>query len=353
MLALRWHGRRDVRLEETGLELPLGPGILEAEVAIAGICGSDVAEFAHGPFAIQERPHALSGQQPPLTLGHEFSARVTAVGDGVAEVAVGDRVAADACWRCERCEACRSGEYNRCRFGGSIGLCSDGAFATRVRFPAYAAIPLPDGVSDRAGALLEPLAVGLHALDRGGARAGETVIVLGFGAIGACTAAVAAALGLEVLVSEPNEGRRARADAAGHRTFEPGGDARADARAMREMTDGGARLVVDATGVPAVLAGAQDLTRRGGSIVLVGIPKEAVPIDAAKMVLYERSLIASLGYVHDLPRVAALIDQGSLDAEALITKTIALEEAPAEFARLADEPGDDIKVMIDMGVGDE
>src|ERR1700730_1523666 len=100
MEAVRWHGNRDVRVETVELALPLGPGMLEAEVAFCGICGSDVAEYAHGPFAIRERRHPLTGQQPPLTLGHEFSARVVAVGDGVAGVAVGDRVAADACWRC-------------------------------------------------------------------------------------------------------------------------------------------------------------------------------------------------------------------------------------------------------------
>jgi (R,R)-butanediol dehydrogenase/meso-butanediol dehydrogenase/diacetyl reductase len=164
MLAVRWHNRGDVRLDEVDLELPLDAGMVEAEVRFCGICGSDVAEYAHGPFAIRPgKTHRLSGQEPPVTLGHEFSAVVTAVGPGVDSVAVGDRVAADACWRCGECAACRAGQYNLCPSSGSIGLCSDGAFAPRVRFPAYAAIALPDGVSDEAGALLEPLAVGLHA----------------------------------------------------------------------------------------------------------------------------------------------------------------------------------------------
>src|ERR1700738_3046181 len=98
MEAVRWHANRDVRVETVELALPLGPGMLEAEVAFCGICGSDVAEYAHGPFAIRERRHPLTGQQPPLTLGHEFSARVVAVGEGVTGVALGDRVAGGACW---------------------------------------------------------------------------------------------------------------------------------------------------------------------------------------------------------------------------------------------------------------
>src|SRR4051794_30565517 len=212
MLAVRWHGNHDVRVEDVDLELPLGPGMVEAEVHYCGICGSDVAEYAYGPFSIRHRPHALSGQQPPVTLGHEFSARIVDIADDVPNLKVGDRIAVDACWRCGTCRACTTGRYNLCPFSGGIGLHSDGGFAPRVRFPAYAAVPLADNVSDRAGALLEPLAVGLHALDRGDARPGDRVVVLGFGPIGATTAAIAAVMGLDVLVSEPNPARRRRAE---------------------------------------------------------------------------------------------------------------------------------------------
>jgi (R,R)-butanediol dehydrogenase/meso-butanediol dehydrogenase/diacetyl reductase len=347
--AVRWHGNRDVRVEDVELALDLGPGMIEVEVAACGLCGSDVAEFAFGPYAIRDRPHALSGQQPPVTLGHEFSGRVVAVARDVDEVSVGDRVAADACWRCGVCPACLGGDYNRCLLGGSIGLCSDGALASNVRFPAYAAVPLPDSVSDAQGALLEPLAVGLHALDRGHARAGEQVIVLGFGAIGASTAACAKALGLDAIVSEPNEGRRARASAMGFAVHVPTGDSRDDARELRRLTGGGARIVVDATGVAAVLGNAVDMTRRGAEIVVVGVPKQPSSVDAGRLVLFERTLVGSLGYVNDLPRVAKLIAGGHLDADPLITRMIELGDTPAELARLADTPGDDIKVMVQVG----
>jgi (R,R)-butanediol dehydrogenase/meso-butanediol dehydrogenase/diacetyl reductase len=349
MEAVRWHGNRDVRHESVDLSLPLGPGMVEGEVAYCGICGSDVAEYAHGPFAIRDRPHALTGQQPPVTLGHEFSARIVAVGDGVEGIAVGDRVSADACWRCEHCEACLAGEYNRCALSGSIGLASDGAMAPRVRFPAYCVVPLSDGVSDRAGALLEPLAVGLHALDRVGARAGETVVVLGFGAIGACTAEVASAMGLGVLVSEPGAERRARAEQLGHAVHVPEGEPRDVAKSVRALTGGGAQIVVDASGVPAALEAAPDMTKRGGRIAVVGLPKRPPVIDAARLVLYERSLVGSLGYANDLPRAESMIAAGRLDPERLITKTIPLSDTPGELERLATQPGADIKVLVDVG----
>src|SRR5438552_2103252 len=123
MLSLRWHGNRDVRLDDVELVGSPPPGMIEAAVRYCGVCGSDIAEFADGPFAIRAQPHPLSGQAPPVTLGHEFSAVVVDVGTGVEGFAPGDRIAADACWRCGQCDACLSGRYNHCRLGGSIGLC--------------------------------------------------------------------------------------------------------------------------------------------------------------------------------------------------------------------------------------
>jgi (R,R)-butanediol dehydrogenase/meso-butanediol dehydrogenase/diacetyl reductase len=348
--AVRWHAAGDVRLDEVELALPLGPGMIEAEVAYTGICGSDVAEFK-APFAIRPgKVHPLTGQEPPVTLGHEFSAVVTEVGEGVENVKPGDRVSADACWRCNECEACVSGRYNLCRFSGSIGLSSDGAFAPLVRFPAYCAVPLPDGVGDEVGALLEPLAVGLHALDRGGARAGERLVVIGYGPIGACTALVARSLGLEALVLEMHPGRRARAEQEGFATYEPAAEPREVARGVRGMTGGlGAEIVVDCSGAVPALEAALEMTTRGGRIVVAGIPKQPLPLDAGRMVLYERSLHATLGYANDLPRVAAMIAAGLLEPQSMITRRIPLAETPDELARLAENPGDDVKVLVEVG----
>ncbi|HSS34406.1 MAG TPA: alcohol dehydrogenase catalytic domain-containing protein [Solirubrobacterales bacterium] len=350
MEAVRWHAAGDLRLDEVELTLPLGPGMVEAEVAFTGICGSDVAEFRK-PFAIRPgKVHPLTGQQPPVTLGHEFSAVITDVGEGVEDLQLGDRVSADACWRCNHCEACVRGEYNLCRFSGSIGLSSDGAFAPLVRFPAYCAVPLPDAVSDEVGALLEPLAVGLHALDRAGAGAGERLVVIGYGPIGACTALVARAIGLEALVVELHPGRRARAAAEGFATLAPEGEPREVAKTVRGLTGGlGAEIVVDCSGaVPAVEA-ALEMTARGGRLVLAGIPKQLVPVDAGRMVLYERSIHATLGYHSDLPRVAAMIASGLLEPSSMITRRAPLAETPAEIERLASDPGDDVKVLIEIG----
>ena len=348
MEAVRWHAAGDLRFEDVELALPLGPGMIEVEVAYCGICGSDLAEFRH-PFAIRpDKVHPLTGQQPPVTLGHEFSGTVTAIGDGVDQVTVGDRVSADACWRCGECKACVEGRYNQCLYSGSIGLSSDGAFASVVRFPAYCAVPLPDGVSDEVGSLLEPLAVGLHALDRGHARAGERLVVIGYGPVGAATALLGRSLGLDPLVCELSPGRLARAAAHGFETHAPEPEKRDFAKAVRGLTGGGAGIIVDCTGAVPALEAALEMSERGGRIVCAGIPKKPVAVDAGRMVLYERELIATLGYANDLPRVAAMIASGALDPSVMITNRIALADVPAEIESMAADPRDEVKVLAEV-----
>ncbi|SHH05985.1 (R,R)-butanediol dehydrogenase / meso-butanediol dehydrogenase / diacetyl reductase [Jatrophihabitans endophyticus] len=345
MRALRWHGAKDVRLEDVAVDA-LGPDEVRVQVAYCGICGSDLAEYRQGPVAIQDRPHVLTGHRPPVTLGHEFAGTVTAVGERVRGVAVGDRVAADATLRCGVCLPCTSGRYNHCALGGSIGLACDGAMADSVRIPAYCAVPLPDEVPLAAGALLEPYAVALHALDRAAVPAGGRVLVSGFGPIGAAVAEVAHALGLRVLVSEPNAARRAAAERLGHRTIEAAGDARTAARAIRTATAGGADAVIECSGSRAGLEFALELTRRGADIVAVGLPKEPITLDAARLILFERGLLGALGYQNDLPRVAGMIAAGVLDPTRLVSRVVPLADAAAEFARLTAEPGADLKVLL-------
>jgi (R,R)-butanediol dehydrogenase/meso-butanediol dehydrogenase/diacetyl reductase len=322
--------------------------MVEVEVAYCGICGSDLAEYRH-PFAIRpEKVHPLTGQQPPVTLGHEFSGTVVAIGEGVDQVAVGDRVSADACWRCGECKACVEGRYNQCIKSGSIGLSSNGAFAPLVRFPAYCAVPLPDNVSDEVGAMLEPLAVGLHALDRGHARAGERLVVIGYGPVGAATALIGRSLGLDPLVCELSPGRLKRAADHGFETHTPEPEKKDFAKAVRGLTGGGAGIVVDCTGAVPALEAALEMSERGGRIVIAGIPKKPVAVDAGRMVLYERELIATLGYANDLPRVAAMIASGSLEPSVMITNRIALADVPAEIESLAGDPRDEVKVLAEV-----
>lgn len=341
MKALRWHAAGDVRLED--VDVPRrGAGQSLVEVKLCGICGSDLSEFRDGPRVIRRDMHPLTGQAPPVTLGHEFAGVVVESGeDGLPP---GTRVTADACWRCGRCDACRTGDYHRCRYGGSIGLHSDGAFARHVVVPDYCLVPIDDGVPDEVAAQTEPFAVAMHALDRGHFRAAEDVLVLGFGPIGAAAALTARALGARVVVVEKDDRRFAAASDLGFECLEAGDDLARRARAR--IGGGGAHVVLDSTGVAAVLPQAVDAARRGGRIVLIGLGGPPAALQGDRLVLWERTITGSLGYRHDLPRVMRLFSEGVIDPTPLVSEIVPLAGAADVMHRLSSDPGGSIKTIV-------
>jgi (R,R)-butanediol dehydrogenase / meso-butanediol dehydrogenase / diacetyl reductase len=345
MIALRWHGRGDVRLDDVP-EPTLG-GDLDTlvEVALCGICGTDVAEFRSGPLMIRTSPHPLSGQAPPVTLGHELVGRVVAQSaHPVQPLTGGQRVTADACLRCGRCAACQRGDYHRCRVGGSIGLHVDGGYARLVALPSYLLIPVPDGVEDAAAAQAEPFAVALHGLDRARAQPGDDVLIFGFGPIGAACALIARALGARPHVVERDPTRRQKADDLGLRTLNA--DDGLPRVVRKSLGDGGADVVVESTGVATVAPLAIDCAARGGRVALLGLPKDPVEIDLRRVTLFERELIGSLGYRHDLPRVLRLMEDGAVDASALVGGVVELADADNELRRHAESTPESIKTLV-------
>lgn len=348
MLAARWHGAGDLRVEE--VPEPPAPAAGEALIAVdcAAICGSDVSEYRDGPHMIPvTRPHPLTGRTAPLTLGHEWAGRVIEAGAGV-DLAPGTRVCGDACIRCHRCFWCLRGEYNTCRLGASIGLHADGAFAPHLLAPAYLLEPVPEGVPDTWAALTEPLAVGLHAIRQGALAVGETVVVAGFGMIGAAAAAMALAGGAAaVLVVEPSPVRRRLAERMGAaEALDPGaGDVR---RAVRGRTEGrGADLVIDCSGQPRAFAQWMDLSRRGGRVAVCGLGHGPAEVDLSRLVLFERQVIGVLGYRHDHQAVLGLMAGGRLDPSPLLGDPIALQRiVPDGFERHLGDPAAPLRIPV-------
>jgi (R,R)-butanediol dehydrogenase/meso-butanediol dehydrogenase/diacetyl reductase len=346
MKALRWHGREDVRLDEVPEAAVDGLANCLIAVSLCGVCGTDIAEYRAGPTMIWPTPHPLSGRQAPLTLGHELVGVLVEGGSADGSIQPGARVTIDACLRCGRCGACRRGDYHRCRHGGSVGLHSDGGFAPLVAVPDYTLVAVPDQVSDVQAALTEPFAVALHALERAGLGGGDDVLVLGFGPIGAATALIARALGATPYVVEPSQARRQRAEELGLRTIDGGEDL--PKRARRTLGDGGPPVVVDSTGVAAVTPLAVECAARGGRVVLVGLPNAPSEVDTRRLTLFERSLVGSLGYRYDLPRVLAMVAAGTLDPAPVVGNTVPLAEVVEELERIATAPGGTIKTMVEI-----
>ncbi len=188
MTAAVWHGRKDIRLEQVPLPGAPQPGWVQIRVHWCGICGSDLHEYLAGPVFIPvDAPHPLTGIKGQCILGHEFCGEIVATGDGVEGYAPGDKVAADACQHCGQCRFCKTGQYNLCEKLAFTGLMNNGAFAELVNVPAELLYRLPEGFPLEAGALIEPLAVGMHAVKKAGSLLGETVVVVGAGTIGLCT----------------------------------------------------------------------------------------------------------------------------------------------------------------------
>lgn len=338
MRAAVWHGARDIRVEDVPVPEEPAPDEVLVAVDMACICASDLAEYRDGPHVIPvRRPHRLSGKLAPVTLGHEFVGRVVAKGAAVEALSVGDRVCGDACLRCGTCFWCRRGEYNICSSGGSVGLHADGAFADYLKVPDYTLHRVPDGVDDASASVVEPLAVGLHGLRRGRFSAGETVVVVGFGMVGAAVTLIASAIGAGRVIGVEASATRAEAARRAGATdvLAPGAELRS---AVLSLTEGrGGDLVLDCTGRESVLPVSVELSRRGGRVVICGLAHEPSAIRADRLVYFEREVIGLLGYRHDHEAVLRLLETGKLDVGWLFAPAIGLEDIVTHgFEAMAD-----------------
>ncbi|MGD9704102.1 MAG: 2,3-butanediol dehydrogenase [Acidimicrobiia bacterium] len=328
MRAVRYHGNKDVRIDEIA-EPAVLPGTVKIAPEWCGICGSDVHEFLVGPETIPApgNPHPITGEVVPIVLGHELAGRVVDVGDGVDDVSIGDLVAVEPIIRDNTCPACRAGSYNMCPQIGFHGISGGGGgLAELTVVPRYMVHQLPPGMSTEIGALVEPLAVGWHAVRRSGARLGDTAAVIGAGPIGLVTmlALRAAGAGLVAMV-EISEARKDKARAMGADVvLDPTTDD--VVTTLRELTGGGVDVAFDASGNNATLTLALESVRAKGQVVNIALWEHPAEIDMFKFLFTEANLTSSLAYANDHAAVIAALAAGRIDAAPLITRRIGLEE---------------------------
>jgi (R,R)-butanediol dehydrogenase/meso-butanediol dehydrogenase/diacetyl reductase len=339
MRAVRWHGQRDVRVDD--VEEPRSPGAGEVTVAVewCGICGPDLEEYLHGPLLMPTEPHPLTGAITPLALGHEVSARVIAAGADV-HLVPDQLVALDGYYFCGDCPGCRRHQPQLCDTWGHIGLSAPGGLTERMTVPAQMAIPATRDIASDILALAEPFSVAVRATRRGRLHTGERVAVIGAGTIGLAVLQVAVAVGAtEVVVADPDPVRRELATRLG-------------ASAVDGATDLGRAydIVFDCSGNPAAATAGIAALRRGGRLVAVGIPLAGIELDLRRLVLEELTLLGSIGHVWDEDFRAAvdLLCRDVVDGAALITHRLPLERAVDEgFELLANRGGAPvIKVLV-------
>lgn len=325
MKALRWHGVKDLRLENITEPKP-AKGEVKIKVEWCGICGSDLHEYTAGPIFIPLETHPLSGDKAPIVMGHEFSGQVVEVGEGVTRASVGDRVVVEPIYACGTCEACKQGKYNLCDKMGFYGLAGGGG-----GFSEFAAVPevmihkIPESVSYEQGALVEPSAVALHAVRSSKLKVGDKAAVFGTGPIGLLVIEALKASGAsEIYAVELSEERKQKAAELGAIVIDP---KQYDAvEEIHKRTNGGVEVSFEVTGVPPVLTQAINATRIGGETMIVSIFEKEASIHPQNIVLKERTVTGIIGYRDVFPAVISLMAQGYFPADKLVTKRIKLDE---------------------------
>jgi L-iditol 2-dehydrogenase len=324
-----------------------GPMEVLCRVRAVSICGTD--------------SHLIAGDYPafwppafPIIPGHEWAGEIVELGPG-AETAgwkVGDRVAGTSHDACGVCQMCVEGRYNLCENYGVMALHrqyghnSQGADAEYVVHGVKAVFRLPDALSFEVGAVVDPASIALHVANRARIVPGDTVAIMGGGAIGLLSAEAARIRGAgRVIVVERREARRRKAREMGYETIDAkAGDA---AATLREMTGGlGVDRVIEAAGTPDALRWALAALRKGGRIAAVGIPTVGVEIDVRDLVLYELELAGSRASAGEMRRVLPLVADGRMRLREVMTHEFALEDFATALSTFRDPGSGAIKIVI-------
>ena len=332
MKAALYYGDHDVRVEEVPSPVRR-PGEALLRVVRSGMCGTDATEWKAGPLMFPVHgPHPRTGHDGPFIPGHEFIGEVLE-SDGNFEV--GDIVASGAGIWCGDCVRCREGRTNLCLNYYTLGLNMNGGMAELVSCPERALVAVPQGLDVDVAGLAQPLAVGLHAARRSGVESGETVVLIGAGAIGSFVLAGMKSLAeVDVTVIDFAGARLDRALRIGaNRVLAAGETALEQVLALYPR---GVDRVIEASGAPGQLNNAIAMVRTGGTILQVGLPSKDQPVDIHSLVLREITIRTTLAHVcgEDLAPALEILATTSLGGE-LLEGTLPLSELADQLEKLA------------------
>jgi len=328
------HGVHDVRMEERPVPEP-GPKEVLVEIKAVGVCGSDVHYYEEGrigTFVVRE----------PLILGHESMGTVAGLGPESTKHEIGDRVTLEPGIPDGTCRECRAGRYNLCpnvRFFATPPI--DGAFANYVTVFEDFAFSLPDELSDNAGALMEPLSVGIWANRKAGTRAGDRVLITGAGPIGLLAMQVALAEGAtEVAVTDVAEERLNLARKTGAtRTVNV-------AEEPLSETDIEADTLIECSGNERALGDGIRCLRPAGTAVVVGMgPEEMTSVPLAFVQTSEIWLTGTFRYANTYPAAISLAATGKVNLDAIVTSAYGLEETDSALRASQEDPAN-VKPMV-------
>lgn len=338
MKAAVFYGKQDIRIEERELKAP-GFGEVLIKNCAAGVCGTDVH--------IYNGEKGASDVDPPVILGHEYSGIIMKCGDGVTILKEGDHVTIDPNIYCGTCDACRDGQKQMCEHMMAIGVNFDGGFAEYSVVPAAQCLKIKDSVPFEAAAMSEPLACCIHGIDRADIKVGDTVCVIGGGAIGLMMVQLARLAGASrVVLSEPVEMRReAGLKVGADYAIDPLEEA-PEKQIRKLLGTDGTDVVIECAGLPITAKQAVDVAKRGGNVLLFSVPSPDALFTIRQFDIFKKELTIRGSFVNpDTHRRAVeLLNQGLIDMEALITDRYPIEQTAAAIKKQTS--ADSLKVIV-------
>lgn len=326
----------------TQTDSPAAPGPGEAQVRThrVGVCGTDIGGYL-GKFPFFRYPRIP---------GHELGVEVVAVGEGVTNVKVGDKCSIEPYMNCGDCFACRQGNSNCCVNLEVIGVMCDGGLRERFNLRADKLHP-GNALGYEQLALVETLAIGCHAADRGGAKQGEDTLIIGAGPIGLAALEFARVKGARLAVMDLSQDRLDFCKTT--YGIECGIVPKPDGSEMDqvlEFTNGsGFPLIIDATGHHGSMSGALKYIAPTGRLVYVGITNQDLVFKHVAMHKPEASILASRNALpKDFPYIIDLIEKGTIDTNPWITRRMAFADVPDQFPELVTPAPGAIKTIIEL-----
>ncbi len=317
----------------------VGEDQIEVKMKVIGVCGSDI--------------HVWHGKHPytsyPVVQGHEMSAVVTKVGKSVTQFAPGDHVTIQPQVVCGVCYPCTHGLYNDCEALKVMGFQTTGMASEYFVTEADKALKLPDSMSLEHGAMIEPLAVAVHAVCRFGDPAGKNIAVIGGGPIGNLVAQTARAMGAKgVLLSEVSAYRLEAARRCGITAINPKEQPLRDA-ILAQFGSDGADCILECIGSPACLGEAVEIARKGSDIIVVGVVPEPALINMGYVQDHELRLSGTAMYrTEDYVEAIRLVGNGLIDFDTLITHRVPFSEYASAYRLIEEQKDRAMKVLIDM-----
>ncbi len=333
------------RMEFRDVPVPeVKPGEVLVKLEYVGICGSDVHYFHDGRCG----DFVVDGE---FMLGHEAAGVVEEVGEGVAALAKGDRVALEPGIPCGKCEWCKGGKYNLCpdvRFLATPPV--QGCYENYIAFPAEMCFKLPDNMTTKEGALVEPFSVGLHAAFQGQVKMGDQVVILGAGCIGLMTLLACKANGAsDITVVDIVPKRLEFAKKLGAtRTFN--GKETDVVQEILDLSGGlGIEKVFETAGSPTTIAQTAFLVRAGGTIVLVGLSANPeINYNFGKIMAKEARIESVFRYRNLYPRAISAIAGGIVDVSGVVTHEFAFDDIQKAFEAAIHDKENVVKAVIKM-----